>query len=292
MTITLVFDEGPGAGLGHRRRCEHLAAALHTLGVPTELRPLRPGGHVEAAVLLVDSYLARADDTDRFRAGRVLAIDDIARDLAVDLVVDPDPGADAAHHTRAGRVLAGATYALVDPSLRDLVTVPVDRPVERVLVTTGGADAAGIGGTIATACKTLLPDVEVRCVEGPWGAPVNDPDVHTVRAPAALGGELAAADIVVTAGGVTLLEACALGRPVVACAIAANQTGSVAGAAHVGAVLATDPSSAPDVVTRLAHDGALRARLATAATTLVDGQGATRVAAAVAAIASQESQFR
>jgi spore coat polysaccharide biosynthesis predicted glycosyltransferase SpsG len=40
MHISLVYDEGPGRGLGHRRRMEGLAAALNELGVSTELVPL------------------------------------------------------------------------------------------------------------------------------------------------------------------------------------------------------------------------------------------------------------
>ena len=68
--------------------------------------------------MLVDSYRVRADDRSRVRADLVIAIDDLERDLAVDLVIDPDPGADARVHSTAAAVVAGAPYALVDPGLR------------------------------------------------------------------------------------------------------------------------------------------------------------------------------
>jgi spore coat polysaccharide biosynthesis predicted glycosyltransferase SpsG len=73
-----------------------------------------------------------------------------------------------------------------------------------------------------------------------------------------------------------------MGRPTVAFAIATNQTAAVAGAAHAGAVLAADASSAADLATRLAHDFELRERLSEQARQLVDGQGAVRVASAIA----------
>jgi len=94
VNVLLAFDEGPGIGLGHRRRCEGLASALHPLGVDVELCVLGDDP-VVGGVVLVDSYRLRADDEARIAADAVIAIDDIERDLAVGLVIDPDPGADA-----------------------------------------------------------------------------------------------------------------------------------------------------------------------------------------------------
>jgi spore coat polysaccharide biosynthesis predicted glycosyltransferase SpsG len=291
VNVTLAFDEGPGIGLGHRRRCQYLAGALRRLGADTDLRSLGECDTIAASVLVVDSYRARADDDRRFVADHIVAIDDLARDLAVDLLVDPDPGADGSAHRRAERVLAGAAFALVDPALARCSPGAVEEPVTCVLVTTGAADASGVGDQIATACATFMPQAHIRFVEGPWGAPCNDPDVEVVHAPDGLAEELRGADIVITAGGVTMLEACALGRPTIACVLAPNQSRSVAGTAHAGAVLAADPSSAPELAVRLARDARLRVRLSIAARKLVDGQGPTRIAEAVLAIASQSSQL-
>jgi len=283
--VTIVFDEGPGVGLGHRRRCEALAHALRARHVESALSPLDQAGPIAVdGVLVTDSYLTRADDNTRFRAPHVVAIDDLERDLVVDIVVAPDPGAEASVHTRARRVLAGAEFALVDPALVAADAAPIGSTVERVLVTCGASDGEAIGSRIATALATALPGTEIRLVVGPWGAFANDPLVHLVHAPDGLAHELAAADLVVTAGGVTMVEACCLGRPVVAFAIAPNQTPAVAGAAHAGAVLAADASSAADVAIRLAHDTELRRRLSEAWRRLIDGQGAARVASAIAAL--------
>ena len=119
MHATLAFDEGPGAGLGHRRRMEAVAAELNRRGHECVLVPLSdrelPPSDAGVEVLVVDSYRVRADDR-RFAGARVVgAVDDLARNLAVDLVVDPSPGAIGSAHRSARRVLAGATYALVPP---------------------------------------------------------------------------------------------------------------------------------------------------------------------------------
>ncbi len=106
--------------------------------------------------------------------------------------------------------------------------------------------------------------------------------MHT---PEGLGPELASADVVVTAGGVTMLEACCLGRPTVAFSIAPGQSRTLAGAAHVGAVLAVDVTSAAGVAARLAGDLNARSRLSATARVLVDGQGAAQVAAVIAGMA-------
>jgi UDP-2,4-diacetamido-2,4,6-trideoxy-beta-L-altropyranose hydrolase len=284
MKIVLAFDEGPGIGLGHRRRVEGLASGLLDIGFTVEMHVIGDGA-VVGDIVLVDSYRMRADDRSRVRADTVIAIDDIERDLAVELVIDPDPGADARVHSTAAAVVAGAPYALVDPGLREFTPAAIRDGVRRVLVTTGGADAEGLGARVASGIADALPGTEIRQVVGPWGRGTDDDRVEAVYAPEGLGPELAAADVVVTAGGVTMLEACCLGRPVVAFAIAEGQSRALAGAAQVGAVVAVDVASAADVAARLARDVDARRRFANSARVLVDGQGSARVAAVIAGMA-------
>ena len=89
--VLLCCDEGPGAGLGHRARCEAIARALCALGeraivIATGDSP------VAAPVIVVDSYRLRADDRHHFVPDVVVAIDDLERDMAVDCIVAPSPG--------------------------------------------------------------------------------------------------------------------------------------------------------------------------------------------------------
>ena len=282
MSLLLTFDEGPGAGLGHRRRMEALAAELTSRAHDCALVPITGiGAAGNYDVAIVDSYRVRADD-GAFAAARIVAaIDDLARDLAVDLVVDPSPGTVGAAHRRARRVLAGAAYALVPAPASDVHEAAID-DVTRVLVTTGAADADGAGARIATSLRAALretrPGIEIRLVVGPWGATEVPPGVVAVHAPAGLAAEIAAASIVVTAGGVALLEACLLGRPTVALALAENQRQAVHGLARDHAVIAATADTVTNAVCALIDDRTQRVALAVAARSAVDGKGATRVA--------------
>jgi spore coat polysaccharide biosynthesis predicted glycosyltransferase SpsG len=226
----------------------------------------------------------RADDRARIWARRVVALDDLARDLDVDVVVDPSPGADAQAHVRASRVLAGGSYVLA--SVPRVDTVAVDGFVERVLITTGGADQGGAGARIAALVAGALPDVEVRLVVGPWSAAQTPPGVVPVDAPCGLATELAAAPLVVTAGGVSMLESCLLGRATVAVVLGVNQRQAVAGLAHEGAVAAATFSTVAEVVTMLAASPDQRTALAQNARLVLDDRGPARVADVIEEVAA------
>jgi spore coat polysaccharide biosynthesis predicted glycosyltransferase SpsG len=285
VTVFLLFDEGSGVGLGHRRRMEALGAELTSRGHDCVFVALdaTSTASVAADVVVVDSYRVRADDVTFARAGVVSAVDDLARDLAVGLVVDPSPGAIGAAHRRARRVLAGAAYALVPEPDADISEAAVERPVDRVLVTAGAADTDGVGARIAGALAAcdLTADgspVEIRLVVGPWGARDVPAGTVAVYAPDGLGRELASASVVVTAGGVTLLESCRLGRPIVALALADNQRQAVCGLERQDAVVVATPHSVVDAVRSLIADQDRRSALSRAARSTIDGKGPARVA--------------
>src|SRR5262249_52673836 len=97
------------------------------------------------------------------------------------------------------------------------------------------------------------------------------------------------ADIAVSGGGVTLCELAATGVPTVVLQTADNQAGNVEGFERAGAALVvrahgngTLAESLASAVGRLACDRALRASIGARARRLVDGQGAFRVASALA----------
>jgi len=247
---------------------------------------------VAADIVVVDSYRLRGDDVMFARARVVSAVDDLARDLAVGLVVDPSPGALGAAHRRARRVLAGAAYALVPDLDADIGETAVEGPVQRVLVTVGAADTEGIGAHIARALArcALTADgcpLEIRLVVGPWGNPDVPVGIVAVHAPHGLGRELAAASVVVTAGGVTLLESCRLGRPTVAMALADNQRQAVFGLERHDAVLVATPDSVVDAVRSLIADPDRRSALSRSARSVIDGKGPARVADTLEQLASR-----
>jgi len=279
--VVLVHDTGPGAGMGHRRRMQGLRRALGVLGVDGALDDAR--GRATGELVVVDSYSYRADDRDHFRGAVVAAVDDLRRNLAVDLVIDPSPGADPAHHARAGRVLAGHTYAMVDPDLAVRPRRPVSDTVDRILVTTGATDVGGIGAVVAGRLAALVPTASVRLVIGPWGSTAVPAGVDPVSSTDGLENELTEADLVVTAAGVTMLESLALGRPTVAVVTVANQSGAAHGVAGVGAAIVASIDDAPEAAAALVADAEQRRRLSNAGRALVDGLGSRRVAEALVA---------
>jgi spore coat polysaccharide biosynthesis predicted glycosyltransferase SpsG len=156
--------------------------------------------------------------------------------------------------------------------------------VKVVLVTTGASDIEGVGSTLAGDLAARLPGAAVRLVVGPWGSDRVPDDVEPISTTDGLGPHLADADLVVTAGGVTLLEALVLARPTVAVVLAENQRVPAEGAAAAGAVLLSDVADAPAVAAALAHSAHQRQDLSDAARRLVDGRGARRVAENVLAL--------
>jgi spore coat polysaccharide biosynthesis predicted glycosyltransferase SpsG len=280
----LAYDGEPADGLGHRRRMEALAEALRALACDVDL--VVTGESLRAELVVVDSYRFRADDKEWIDADAVVALDDLCRDLEVDIVVDPSPGATVDAHRAAKRVLTGPKYALIDPSLAEVVARPIGPDIGVVLVATGGADAGGVGTSLAASLASLLPDAEIRLALGPGVAATDDERVRVVRTERGLGSFLADADLVVTAAGVTLLEALALGRPVVAVVLADNQRQAADGAAAAGAAVVATLDDAAPAAAALASNLEQRARMAEAARQLVDGLGARRVAEAVAALSA------
>jgi spore coat polysaccharide biosynthesis predicted glycosyltransferase SpsG len=258
---------------------EALAAELEARGFRCPMVPLGGTKMVAGRVAVIDSYRMRADDPGRVRAGVVIAIDDLVRDLVADLVVDPSPGAEPAVHNRATKVLAGAPYALLHPPAVE--PVGLDAAIGRVLVTTGAADIAGAGCRLAASVLETLPDAHVRLVVGPWGSGEVPAGVVAVHARGGLHAEMAAADLVVTAGGVAMLEACALGRPTIAVVLADNQRQAVAGLEAAGAIAVATVESIADVAQALAGDPTRRSTMASIARTTIDGKGAARVADAI-----------
>jgi spore coat polysaccharide biosynthesis predicted glycosyltransferase SpsG len=208
------------------------------------------------------------------------AVDDLLRDLAVALVIDPAPGAEAADHPAAGRALAGSRFAIVDPRLATLRRHPVTDRVSTVLVATGGGGLGGVGRAIAAGIVAAVPALAVRLATPPGAAPAPD-GVEAVCRVDGLAPELARADIVVTAGGVTLLESLCLGRPTITYVLADNQRRQAGGAAAAGAVELVEMSEIPLAVLELVASAERRGALARRARQVIDGLGASRVAEAI-----------
>ena len=280
-TADVRYDAGPHAGLGHHRRAEALACALRQAGVQVTVEPV--GAPADGDVVVVDSYAVRADELGS--AGAVVAIEDLGRDQRVDLLVDPNPGSEPGDYRAAKRTLLGPRYALIDPTIDGMVASPIGERAAVALVAVGGADPDGLGATIARTLAQLLPDAEVRLAVGPWSDEGDVDGIVAVRTSAGLADHLAASDVVITAGGVTLLESLALGRPTVVMVVADNQRRAADWAVDAGAAVGSTPEEAAATAAELASDPARRRQLGDRARSVVDARGAARVAEEILTLA-------
>jgi spore coat polysaccharide biosynthesis predicted glycosyltransferase SpsG len=286
--VALVADGGARAGLGHLGRCSAIAAALDAAGVRVschayeadapvaidgvEWTPLEamPG----APVVVLDSYSLAPEDV----GATVVALHDSGPlPAGARLVVSVG--------SRGEGVLGGLEHAPLRRPFWDLPVRAVRSRVERVLVTTGGGVVAESGVELARLAQAEIPGAAVALVRGPFARFDAPPGVELVAAPASLAGELLAADLVISAAGQTALEAAATGAPCIALPLVDNQRGNARALAAAGAAVVVEPGA--DVATAVAELAAsldTRAALAGRAQAAVDGRGAARIAAAIAAL--------
>jgi len=289
--FVLAGDLGPTVGLGHRRRLEAIGQVLRSRGHHADFVAVDDDPMPSGDVFVVDSYRTRADDRTRYPGPLVAAIDELGRDLGVEIVVDPTPGATWHAGGHAKRGFAGAAYAIVAPDFAKPPRPPRPQP-QRVLVTLGASTAGAAAPALAAALADRYPELRVQAAVGPWldtETPSLDTEtqsgVEFVDAPDGLGAFIRDADIVITAGGVTLLESCASARPTVVVPLADNQRNAVAFLAGLGAARACSLDEVPDVLGELLVDAAGRARIGRTARATIDGAGATRVAGALIELA-------
>jgi spore coat polysaccharide biosynthesis predicted glycosyltransferase SpsG len=158
----------------------------------------------------------------------------------------------------------------------------------------GGAHILQTVRPLVIALAAAHPDMEIRVAAGfAAGERLAPPRAaRVVSAPDGLADELARATVAIVAGGVTLYEACALGVPAVAAAVAASQVATVhamarAGAARCGGRLQTarDARRVARAAVALLADVSARRAMGRRGRQIVDARGAWRVAAAVRRLA-------
>jgi spore coat polysaccharide biosynthesis predicted glycosyltransferase SpsG len=135
------------------------------------------------------------------------------------------------------RVLSGLRYLLLDPAIERYRRLR--KKALRTIVTMGGSDTHGITVDVARVLRECA--IEATIVLGPAFrheaqlAPLLDARFTVKRNVPSLAAELAGHDLAVTAGGITLYEACASGLPCIAIAAELWERNSVEALARLGA---------------------------------------------------------
>lgn len=285
--ILVVADGHPDVGLGHLMRSTALAcaiglsgetvrcvalgaAAARTIdGVIWEPAQVPPDAPRDALVVL-DSYLldgrSRARLLDRPRSAVFGDAGTEPVSLSIAPALAPAPGR-----------LSGLRHACLRRAFWVSPGHPIAPHPRRVLVSTGGGPAGDLRRQVAELVAEAVDRAEVRVVGAEGHLPAGAVSVR----PPDLASELRAADLVVTAGGQTAVEAAATGTPAIAIAIVDNQRRQVRTLAEAGAVVAIEAfEQIPAAVAQLAAPGARR-DLSRRGQAAVDGLGALRCAGAL-----------
>lgn len=236
---------------------------------------------------------------------RVCAIDDLYQAVAPAFaVVNHNLYADARRYEGVAppaRVLAGPAFALVRDEFLAAreARLQRERSGARVLVTMGGSDPAGATPIVLEGLERLAPDVllDIDVVVGlanpllsqlELATSVSRHRVQILPATDRMGALLAAADLVITAGGTTCLEIACVGVPALVVAIADNQRLVHDAMDRFGLGLGLGwhadlvPAALANAALGLLGDAKTRDTMSSRQRALVDGQGKHRVVAALA----------
>lgn len=173
-----------------------------------------------------------------------------------------------------GSEFSGPAWSVLRPEFRSGVYVPPPN-ADRVLVTFGGTDPAGLNRWVAEVLARQGYDVSIAAASNvELGGFCDD---RRARPPMA--AAMRNADLVVTSRGRTVTEAMAMGRPVVS--IAANQRELQHwhhdAVVYLGHHALVDPDTIVSTVKRVLSDEPFRAEVAQAFLGAVDGHGADRI---------------
>jgi UDP-2,4-diacetamido-2,4,6-trideoxy-beta-L-altropyranose hydrolase len=253
-------------------------------------------------LLVVDHYRLDAEWESGWRdlVPAILVIDDLAdRRHRCDLLVDATWGrgeADYAGLVPPGcRLLLGPDHALLRPQFVRRRAEALARrrtaALARVLIAPGATDPTDLASGLIDAALRL-PDVAIDVAIG--SAAPHLPGLRRRAAGSArlflhvdtpdMAGLMIAADLCLGAAGGTSWERCCLGLPTILAVASADQSGVAAGLVAAGAALCVDAgnrAALADALDRLARDAALRRRIGRAAAALCDGEGVSRVVAAI-----------
>lgn len=306
--VFVTADEGPQETIA-ARGFPCLILNTDYKNMESELGKL-PALLASGAPVVLDSYHVTKHyvETLKENGHRVVWMDDLKeQEYPVDMLINYNVYAKQLDYPvnrqteTAGRCmyLLGPGYAPVRPSFRREDAV-VRETLGTVLVTTGGSDPYGAGVWFAKLFAERLPDAKIMVVCGPYAKGKEElyrlaeqnGNIEVIEGCSDLSSVMHKSDLAVAAAGSTLYEMCAAGLPGILYYLADNQRmGAEAFARETGVVNLGDIRSesfqseaGAHLTAALAHLAAAseRKKLADAMHALVDGNGAERVAEALA----------
>ena len=305
MRVLFRLAAGPRIGFGHLMRGRALARAMaiarpemSVRGSALACRVARRCGvrvlqggaaavirRVAPDVLIVDDP-SRAAAVPWVRAARARAVPVVSvHDLGeafcgADLTID---GSIVRQRSAPAPLLCGVRYAVLPGGVDRAKGIRRSR--HTVLIALGGGPRTGVALQLARALRASMPALRIRIAAGlVAGDSVAAPGIVCLGPRDGLAAEFARCSAAITGGGLSLYEAAALDTPVVAWPVVRAQERTAAAFARRGIATAILPG--PGRVRRAVRAVAARLadRPATRGSRIIDGRGASRIAAAVAAL--------
>jgi UDP-2,4-diacetamido-2,4,6-trideoxy-beta-L-altropyranose hydrolase len=196
------------------------------------------------------------------------------------------------------RFLLGTEYALLAPEFWNVHIRSVHEEVDQVLATLGGEDQNNLMPGLLDLLQDLPGEFDVTAIVGPFfrnraqiEAAMSNcrRRVKLVEVGTSIRDLMLESDMAVSGGGQTLYELAATGTPTVAIQIADNQNINLQGLADQGVLRLGGRIGDPGLVKTLRRElsdmvqnVAIRKEMSAAGQRAVDGQGALRVAKAMA----------
>ena len=296
--VVILTEAGAGIGFGHLGRCAAIYDALDDAGAAPRLvvqgLPALPDALIEgrramcddwlehpktavagATIAVVDSYEApmRVYDAVQSAVRTALWVDDEVRlDYPVGIVLNSGMTAETMPYARrpGSLYLLGPSYHPLRSAFRYLPRHDTGR-LERVLVVFGGSDIRGLGPPAAASLAAAgVPQVDLVCGD---------------RTAAEMAEAMMHADLAVGSTGQTLYELAAAGLPTVGVVVVDNKRKNAEGWARTGFLALAGDWDAPCIAERVVAEVArlsdrdARAEAAAAGRAMVDGFGASRIAA-------------
>lgn len=248
-------------------------------------------------ILLVDHYGFREADFLRLKRPGMLsgAIDDDAsRSLPVDFVINPNPGFTPEPYEKQGipTVLCGEKYTIIRREITMAVPPYAQRP-EKVLVSVGGGNVQDLIMQIVSVpalknratAVSVGPACPIDRIES-WVA--DAPDLRTItKDPRKFPELMTECTLAVTGGGTTLWEVYHLGIPAIAIVWVENQKGTTGLCAKYKTGPVIDARRQLDLnllnrhIEKLLSDKLESMQIVINQRSLIDGQGAARIAKAL-----------
>ena len=210
----------------------------------------------------------------------------------------PVPSVCRTDRDRGAEHLLGARYFPLRHRFRAWPEKIIMDRVGQVLVTVGGEDVHGLLRPLMASARSVFADARIIGVCGTQSAEPRPVSEDIRYAPPDYPDLVRSADVIVCGGGQTLVEAAATGTPAAALLLGDDQLPQLRAVAAALACIDAGSWEMPAAiretnvrsVLHTLRDVSVRARMSGCGRALVDGQGAERVAGAIASLARRGAQ--